>query len=133
MYLEGATTPRLRMNRALDSGSKFYSSVTGVLAHGTWTHICLSYDDGDIAVAPVVQADGEPLSMMVGNPLTGAVITDATYPVTIGNAQDRNRTFHGELDEIRVSRTVRSQAWARVQALGSRGMLVTVGDDELQG
>jgi hypothetical protein len=133
LYLEGASDPRLRMSRGIESGAKFYNSATGVLTHGAWTHICLSYDDSDIEVAPVVEADGEPLTMTVANALMGATVTDAMHSLFIGNAETRNRTFHGELDEIRVSRTVRSEAWGRVQALGSRGMLVTVGDDELQG
>jgi hypothetical protein len=43
----------------------------------------------------------------------GAVASDATYSLLLGNNGSEDRWFSGVLDEVRLSGTVRSSSWIR--------------------
>lgn len=82
----------------------------------TWHHAAIVYDRSDTANLPVMYVDGEPLANIdVFDPPTGTMDSDAAAMLVVGNRQANDRTFDGQIDELRLSSTARSADWMRTQ------------------
>jgi hypothetical protein len=133
VYLFATDPPRLRLSRGVGSDPpQRYDTPAGAFAHDVWTHVVISFDDSDLTVPPDVFADGLPVTATLNNSVMGPTVTDAPYPLRVGNAEAGNRTFDGIVDEVRIARGLRGESWARVQHDTALGMLTSVGDEELQ-
>lgn len=77
----------------------------------SWTHVVVVYDQGTVANDATIYLDG--VAMQANDVVVpaGAIVPDASHTLTIGNRTTLDRTFAGSLDELRLSRTVRSPDW----------------------
>ncbi len=68
-----------------------------------------------------------------GTPVTNALMVDLASgnPLVIGEEGDANRggNFDGDLDEVRVSKVLRSPDWIRAQHLSMTDAFITFGDE----
>ncbi len=88
---------------------------TGSVSLSAWQHVALVYDTSSDANDPRIFIDGvEQTVTELAPPPSGTLNSDAGINFTIGNhASSAIRTFHGPLDEVRVSTASRSAAWIR--------------------
>jgi hypothetical protein len=91
-----------------------------------WTHVTLSYDDGDSLTAPVAYANGVPLTAGVVGAPSGSVQSDAPEPLTIGEVafEGETRQFEGAIDELRIRTEVSSERWIAAEHASVLGTMV---------
>ncbi len=87
---------RLRFRLKTDGYTDTLIAPSGNLATNRWYHVAAVYDGSDMRL----YLDGVEVASM---PKVGAISTDATVPVWIGNNPDtQTRPFHGLIDDMRV-------------------------------
>lgn len=101
------------------------SGGQGSLAAGSWHHVAVVVSEGRLALYVDGQAAGG-----LDLPLTFSV----TGSLQIGGATGRVG-LSGEMDEVRVSKTARSQAWIQlaVKSQGFDPTMIAYGEDEGEG
>jgi biopolymer transport protein ExbB len=98
------------------------------LPYGRWQHVALTFADGG---EPSCRIDGVPVAFEDVTLPVGGIGTDAGAPFGIGGAPyDDTHTFDGTLDELRVSRGLRSDAWILAEFQSATGRLVALGPEE---
>ncbi|MEM6795016.1 MAG: PQQ-dependent sugar dehydrogenase [Acidobacteriota bacterium] len=86
---------RLRFRLKAGGSTTTLIADSGALASGVWTHAAAVWDGQDMRL----YKDG----VLVGStPKTGAVATDPTVPVAIGDQPQGGRPFDGVIDEVRL-------------------------------
>lgn len=86
-----------------------------------WAHLSVSISaDGDL----VATIDGAPMTLELSEPPAGELLDDATQDIAIGNrTSPLDRAFNGDLDELRIYRGVRSEAWLQAErAFGTQAV-----------
>jgi hypothetical protein len=125
--MPAASTTGLEFNRG--GATTEGQWITGeTLPYGQWFHLAVTFVDGE---DPRAFVDGQPLVWQTATPPVGQPGSDAAAPVGIGGAPyDATHTFDGAIDELRVTRGVRSDAWLLAEVRVAAGGAVTVGDEE---
>lgn len=96
--------------------------------YARWSHLALTFVDGE---APAILVDGVPIDFEVAILPEGELQTDAGAPFGIGGAPyDTTHTFDGMIDELRVTRGTRSEAWILAELRAANGSLVALGPEE---
>jgi hypothetical protein len=81
-----------------------------------WQHAAIVYDNSSNANLPIMYVDGVPLENVdVFDPATGTMDSDVASALFVGNRQTTDRTFAGQLDELRLSSITRSADWMLTQ------------------
>ena len=120
-------TTSLEVNRGADVSEAAWHG-TEPLTYGRYNHIVLTLDDADGASAWV---NGVPLTWSIETAPVGVPLSDAMADIGIGGAPyDDTHTFDGIIDEVRLVRGLRSEAWATAQYAVSLGEAVSLGDEE---
>ncbi|MBN1671744.1 MAG: DUF2341 domain-containing protein, partial [Kiritimatiellae bacterium] len=85
----------------------------GAVATGVWHHVALSYDKSSVANDPVMYIDGTSMSLEeLWGPPVGAAASDAANNAFIGGSDNTwPYSFDGIIDEVRVSKVLRSAGW----------------------
>ncbi len=78
----------------------------------SWHHGAVVYDKGSSANTPLMYVDGvQQQTLDVVVPPAGALDDDSGNQLMGGNRGAMDRTFQGQLDELRMSNVARSSAW----------------------
>ena len=93
----------------------------------TWVYLALTVADEDADIwYDTTLHDGS-----VGQAGAGEIASDSKNPLAVGaSAYDTSRAYMGELDEIRVHRTVRSPDWIRAEYEAGQPGVVSFGKPE---
>jgi len=119
----------VRFERGYSGGALIWGAPTGSATLGTWTYVALVFDESSSDGATIF-LDGQPVAT-TGPAISGTPDSDAGNTLRIGNFPlSESRTFDGVLDEIRLSRTVRSPAWIAVQHASMTDALIDYGPEE---
>lgn len=94
-----------------------------------WAHVVVLTHPGDLTEFWI---DGELLGTTVVTPGEGDPLSDAMQAATIGapTTGTATRFFDGTIDELRISRGVRSASWVRATYISGRPDAITVGPIE---
>ena len=106
-------TGAVRARVHLDGSSTTLAGGAGSVTTGAWHHVAAVWDGATLEVF----ADGVPLASTAA---VGALAGDSTMPVTIGNIDTVDRPLDGLIDEVRVERVARSQAWLQAAESNQR-------------
>jgi len=93
-----------------------WNGPSNAVALNAWHHAAVVFTASSSASDPLMYIDGLPLtgiSELVAP--SGTMSSDAAFDLVMGNRQATDRTFDGLLDELRLSRVVRSPAWLLTQ------------------
>lgn len=77
----------------------------------TWHHVALVYNKSSSANDPTIYLDGAAVAVSELTAPSGAMDSDASIGLDIGNRAGLDRTFDGQLDEMRLSGVLRSAGW----------------------
>lgn len=88
-----------------------WNSAQGSVALNAWTHVAVVYDQSSAANTPVIYVNGVARTVTATTTPSGATMSDAAAPLTIGNRAAGDRAFAGRLDELRLSRVARRPGW----------------------
>jgi PKD repeat protein len=92
------------------SGGNWNTSVNTITL-SAWQHVAVTYNV-NLSSDPTIYINGNPQTLKVTSSPAGYAATDSSKGMRIGNyAGGTGRTFIGTIDEIRVSKTIRSQNW----------------------
>ncbi len=120
-------TMGLEVNRGADVAEGGWHS-TEPLAFGRYNHVVVVLHDEGTAAAWI---NGSPLVWAVEEPPMGVPLSDAMADIGIGGAPyDDTHTFDGVIDELRLVRGVRSEAWVTAQHAVMLAGAVSVGEEE---
>lgn len=86
-----------------------WCTPTGSLTLNQWFHAAVVYND-DTNNPPTIFINGVAQILSGGNTV-GTKASDVGATLTIGDRADSARTFQGTIDEVRLSRAVRSSGW----------------------
>jgi PKD repeat protein len=102
----------LRFRRAYYTTSSVVGTwTTPAITLSTWTYVVVNYTDGT-ANDPNIFINGIQVSETENTAPSGSQRSDASYNLRTGNrAGGTNRAFVGMIDEIRVSKSLRSPGW----------------------
>ena len=109
------------------NGSTARTPAGAPLVANTWRHLAVTASGNNIAL----YLDGEPYTTLV------ASLPALAGPSLLGKDDGPVNTagFNGEVDELQISKTTRSQPWLKFAALSQSGSpesvkLIVIGDDE---
>ncbi len=88
---------------------------TSTLAVSTWYGVVITYDKGSTANNPLMYIDGNSGNVTEFVAPAGTCDSDAANSMWIGarNNSGSDREFDGKIDEVRISNTIRSDAWIK--------------------
>ena len=125
--LTSPTTLGLEFNRGAATSEAGWID-NDPLVYGRWIHVALTFVDGE---APLCRVDGVPIDFEDVTAAVGELGSDAGAPFGIGGAPyDTTHTFDGAIDELRVTRGIRSDAWILAELGAASGRLVSLGPEE---
>lgn len=106
-----------------------WNGPSNAVALNGWHHAAITYTAGSSADEPTMYIDG--IALLGINELvapSGTPSSDASIDLIMGNRQAVDRTFDGQLDELRLSSVVRSADWLLTQYRSQRdpGAFLTV-------
>jgi signal peptidase I len=96
----GAATVHL----GLSGGEATATTPAAAVSIGTWHHVAARWDGVDLEIV----VDGVTEASV---PASGVIAPRPQLPVVIGNSAALDRGVDGVIDEVRVERTARSDAW----------------------
>ncbi|MGQ9645214.1 MAG: DUF2341 domain-containing protein [Thermodesulfobacteriota bacterium] len=110
---------RLRCIRFL----KGFSSALGAWETGTdtislnqWQHVAVVYNQSSAGNDPIIYINGSSQTVYEEYSPSGSAQSDADQNLRIGNLSGATtRTFDGVIDEIRLSKTMRSTGWIQTE------------------
>ena len=82
---------------------------------GAWHHAAIVFNSDSSANDPVLYIDGVPTSVNEIVTPSGAMDSDTSFDLYVGNRMTNDRTFDGQLDELRLSTVARSSDWILTQ------------------
>ena len=97
-------------------------SDAGHLSLSTWQHVAVTYDETTVAF----YID----SVARGGGATAGGLTPDNDSVYIGTLGDLSRHFDGDMDEVRISGSIRSAAWVKATYNSLYDTLLTYGSEE---
>ena len=106
------TTGRLRFQRVWTGtdGVWFSSGASGPIDYD-WHHVAVSYDNGSTGNQPSFYINGVLQSgYVVTGPPSGSPESDSSYLLSFSHT-DPFQSINGRLDEVRLSKEIRSGAW----------------------
>ncbi|MBN1674572.1 MAG: DUF2341 domain-containing protein [Kiritimatiellae bacterium] len=111
-----------------------WATSGGSLTAGEWHHVAVVYDNSDTnndAVLYVNGARSDPDDMLV----SGVPDSDSLYSLLLGNSTNGSDTLHGVLDEVRLSKTLRTEGWigTSYQNQSAPSYCVEIGTEEARG
>ena len=89
----------------------YWSTPAASITLNGWNHVVVTYNQGNIANNPTIYINGVSQGITEVSTPAGVVQSDAANTLILGNRPGTAYTFNGILDEIRVSKTVRSANW----------------------
>lgn len=118
------TRPRLVLRTADGNGPHEVEAGASLTAM-QWTYLAVTYQasDGMLALYRNGELEG---SLLVEGDAAGRAVATSDAVVQMG------RNLSGMLDEVRVSRIARSEAWIRLQHAAMSGALLTIGPPQAQ-
>src|SRR5690606_29293940 len=128
-------TPRsIEVDHGFDGDRGSWTSATDSIVLGAWQHIAVVYDSSSTANDPEIYIDGVATTVAKQTIAAGNLSDETTVPFRIGNSSTSQRTFDGVLDEIRVSRVMRSADWIATRYANERtpSAFLTLGTLELR-
>lgn len=104
-------TDTLRINRGRDTEDQFARAGNHSVQLNTWHHVAVVIDTAtDVARIYVNGSEWGYEEFTAG---AGAVTSDASFSLLLGNRGAQDRPFAGVLDEVRVSAEARTLDWIR--------------------
>jgi len=104
----------------------------GSSAQDRWISVAVTYVHATTADAPLFYVDGVEQATTTGEAPGGNPNSDVGQNLTLGNRSGvADRSFEGLIDEVRISKGLRSAAWIRAQHLSMTDSFVTYGAEEL--
>ena len=83
-------------------------SATGVVSHGTWTHVLMTWDAGTAATGIKFYVNGAETTYGTTTDGSGSLRSDASLTLNIGAFGDTSSTFNGVITEVAVFNRVLS-------------------------
>ena len=117
VVMQYRSPPQIRMDCYFSRGGV---GSRGRIAPGEWTHVLHTYDDGEARI--YVDGRLEGINSRDGAPME----IHSPARLWLGGWYD-NYDFSGDLDEVRLSRVVRSPEWARLQYENQKPLQTLVG------
>lgn len=115
------------------SGTDLMMGSSGNLSASAWHHVSLRFDSVVGRNSVRFTVDGQPTSSQVLTPGNGSATPDDASRLRIGNSQNGNRAFDGQISDVRLSTVLRSDAWLRMEHDVVTDMaLVMLGPQELR-
>lgn len=124
----------VRTQRDFETNRGNWFTAPNSIVLGQWYHVVSVYDDSDIDTAPDIYINGVSQSIAADDLPAGARLSDAAHSLFIGNAAwGTDRTFEGIIDELRLSKTMRSAAWIAAEHDNQRdpSSFVAIGVEEV--
>lgn len=86
------------------------------IATGTWASIAITYDYSNNANDPIFYKNGSAISSteLIGPPVS-TTPNDGSNDLIVGDRTAADRGFSGDMDELRISSTVRSADWVATE------------------
>jgi hypothetical protein len=122
----------LLVGRTFSVNATNWCTNTNTMPQNAWVHVAIVYDDTNTTNDPTVYIDGVVRAVgQLGNP-QGAPRDDSGDSIQIGNRQQGDRAFDGNLDELRLSPVARSAAYVTTTLANQRdpGAFVMVGPEQ---
>ncbi len=84
----------------------------GTISLNSWQDVVVSYDSSSASNVPTIYINGIQQSLIFSSTPVGTASSDAAQDFTIGNQITAlDRTFDGQIDEVRISTTIRDSDW----------------------
>ncbi|MCW5981703.1 MAG: DUF2341 domain-containing protein [Bryobacteraceae bacterium] len=96
-------------------------------------YMAVTYDGSSAANDPAMYQDGERQAIVLQSARpAGTLNADASVQLTFANHANGNRAFDGSLDEVRISKTIRSEGWIQTtyNTIQSPQTFLSVGGQE---
>jgi len=104
-------TETFGFTQTFSGGAGFWVAPDNALTAGDTFHIAVSYDSSSPANTPLLYINGIAASLTQRLIPSGTATDDSALQLWIGNCLAANRAFDGVIDEVRLSRRARSEAW----------------------
>jgi biopolymer transport protein ExbB len=105
----------------------------GSVPRNAWTRVTVTYAEGDLPPIVTLYVDGVNADADETSAPLGSPDEEEGLPLAIGNiAGSQNRQFIGLVDEIRLSRVIRSPEWIAFQMASARDEVFQYGEPELR-
>ncbi|HXW98965.1 MAG TPA: DUF2341 domain-containing protein [Methanomicrobiales archaeon] len=112
LHLQAPNLLRFRQGFTLSAGN--WSTPANSIAMNSWQYVAVTYNSGDLVDPPAIYLNGASQVVTVNStPVGGSVpSTDVARKMRIGAYQGgTGRGFNGVIDEVRVSKLIRSASW----------------------
>jgi len=97
------------------SSQGWWTAADNSVTLDTWQHVAIVYNKDSTANDPQFFINGVSVGITERNTPGGSMDSDASSTLYIGNRSDLQRTFAGQLDEVRLSSVSRSADWIATQ------------------
>ncbi|MCW5977378.1 MAG: DUF2341 domain-containing protein [Bryobacteraceae bacterium] len=105
----------------------------GTLDKTTPAYMAVAYDGSSGTNDPAMYKDGQRLTITSRSARpSGTLNADASVPLAFANQANGNRAFDGLLDEVRISKTIRSDGWIQTtyNAIKSPETFLSAGSEQ---
>ncbi|MGA2933674.1 MAG: DUF2341 domain-containing protein [Methanomicrobiales archaeon] len=93
-----------------------WRTPAGSITLNAWNYVAVTYNQGAVANDPSIYINGVSQGITEFSTPAGAAQSDAARTMRLGNiAGGTTRTFNGIIDEIHLSKTIRSAPWIQTE------------------
>ncbi len=108
----GSTSGSIRFAHSTTTGIAIWNTGTNTITTGTWHHVAVVYNKDNSANTPLLVVDGVDMALSGSTP-GGTVHSDAAHTLRLGNRANLDRSYHGSIDEARISTASHSISWIK--------------------
>jgi hypothetical protein len=124
----------IRFSREYDVGNLHAEATGNPIALDQWWLVAATYDESSDEVHLYVNGEDQNLSMPLPPDGSTGPSLEGDHPLTIGRANDtdpgQERFYEGLIDEVRLTKLIRSPQWMMLEERNLRDLFVTVGPVE---
>ncbi|MHA2400183.1 MAG: DUF2341 domain-containing protein, partial [Promethearchaeota archaeon] len=119
MCVDGEQSPaanhHLLFFRGFDGNRGLWYTPEDSISLSQWNHIFLTYNDNSDSNVPSIYINGILQSLTPEPSPSGSAVDDSSQPLYIGNYVGGDRTFEGVIDEVRLSKGIKSSGWIQTE------------------
>ena len=129
---ESGGSAKLSFYKSFSGNTPQWQTTSTDLTIDEWNHIVITYDADSTANDPIIYVNGESVALTESGVPSGTSTTDVGSDLYFGNRAADDRTFDGEIDEVRLYTSTITALAASALFLNPGGNTVTtIGPDQI--
>ncbi|MHA2307439.1 MAG: LamG-like jellyroll fold domain-containing protein, partial [Candidatus Hodarchaeales archaeon] len=119
MCVDGEASPaadhHLLFFRGFDGNRGLWYTPEDSISLSQWNHVYVTYNDNSDSNVPSIYINGILQSLTPEPSPSGSMVDDSSQSLYIGNYAGGDRTFDGVIDEVRLTKGIKSSGWIQTE------------------